>query len=186
MERLLKSGRAPVASPVCFLESGLNVVAYEKEKAMLDIARQYVPSVCFSLADARALPVASGTMNGFIAGWVFGHFRKWMPQGWQDAVGAALAQASRIVRPGGTTVIIETLGTGTEMPGPPNDALAEYYQFLENQGFQKRIISTDYRFESVETAATVMGDFFGDTLKARIIERKWSQVPEWTGLWIRS
>src|SRR5262249_36512538 len=132
----------------------------------------------------QALPVASGWADTAIAGWVFGHFRLWMPDAWRDAIGRALGEMTRALRPGGALVVIETLGTGTAEPGPPSDALAEYYGWLAGEhGMAGAATRTDYRFADVEAACATLGFFFGDAFAERVRAAGSPHVPECTGVW---
>lgn len=116
---------------------------------------------------------------------MFGHFREWMPAGWRDEVGRALGELRRALRPSGTVVVIETLGTGSAEPGPPTPALAEYHAWLEGaQGLARRaVVRTDYAFRDVDEAARVTGFFFGEAFGDRVRRERWSRVPEHTGVW---
>lgn len=169
---------------------GAQVLASDRAPAMLAIARAHLEALgkpeAWQLveADARALPAPSGEADLAIAGWVFGHLRHWLPDGWREAIGAALAEMKRTLRPGGTLIIIETLGTGREEPAPPNPALAEYYAWMEaDQGLIRRALRTDYAFPDVERAATVTGFFFGAAFAERVRREQWRRIPECTGLW---
>jgi ubiquinone/menaquinone biosynthesis C-methylase UbiE len=64
-----------------------------------------------------------------IAGWSICYTVVCHPASWRAALAAALAEMRRVARPGGTIIILETLGTGYETPHPP-DSLAEYYATL--------------------------------------------------------
>jgi ubiquinone/menaquinone biosynthesis C-methylase UbiE len=167
------------------VEAGASVRAYERAAPMLEVAREQLPGIAFELADARALPAESASADVVVAGWVFGHLRLWMPDGWQAEVGACLAEAERVLVPGGRIVIIETLGTGRTVAAPPSEALAEYYAFLEVRGFSRSDVSTDYAFASPDEAADVLGGFFGPDMAERIRREGWARVPEWTGIWAR-
>jgi ubiquinone/menaquinone biosynthesis C-methylase UbiE len=102
-------------------------------------------------------------------------------------ISQALAEVRRVLRRGGTAVIIETLGTGRETPQPPSPALAEYYAWLEGEhGFSATWIRTDYRFASLEEAARLTGFFFGVGFAAQVVENRWVDVPECTGIWWRT
>ncbi len=167
------------------------VLATDAESAMLEQAERSLGEhgnrIRFEVADARSLPAPNGSVDLAVAGWVFGHFRHWMPDDWRRSVGAALDEMERVTRRGGHLVVIETLGTGSEEPNPPNPALAEYYAWLETErGLSRRSIRTDYRFASVEDAARITGFFFGDDFATRVREERWTTVPECTGLWFRT
>ncbi len=170
--------------------AGARVTAFDRAPAMLAVARRRLASAAgaFTLgeADARALPVADGWADLAIAGWVFGHFRSWHPETWRDEVGRALDEMARALRPGGTLVVVETLGTGFETPRAPTPALAEYFAWLEEaRGLRRESLRTDYAFASVEEAAAVTGAFFGAPFAARVRAEGWARVPECTGLWWR-
>lgn len=46
---------------------------------------------------------------------------------WHDNIKSVFVEMKRIVRPGGILIILETLGTGTEEPDPP-EFLIKYYK----------------------------------------------------------
>jgi ubiquinone/menaquinone biosynthesis C-methylase UbiE len=168
------------------------LVGIDRAPAMLAVARQHLERVAGATpwelhgGDARTLAVASGSFDVAIAGWVFGHLRFWMPNDWRAQIELALNEMRRALRPGGTLVVIETLGTGTVVPAPPAPELAEYVAWLETaQGLERRAIRTDYLFPDVETAAKVTGFFFGEDFAARVRAERWSRVPECTGIWWR-
>lgn len=171
------------------LQAGARVDATEGAPAMLEVARRELgddPRLSLQVADARSLPSPDGEADLGIAGWVFGHLRHWLPDGWRDEIGAALDELARVVRPGGTLVVIETLGTTHTEPAPPNPALAEYYDWLErDRGFTRTAIRTDYRFDDVEQASRVLGFFFGEEKAAWPRTHDTALIPECTGIWSR-
>lgn len=169
---------------------GAHVVGFDSAPAMLEVARRHVEEgrldARLGLADAARLPVPPAWADGAVAGWVFGHFRYWMPGGWRESVGQAIAELQRACKPGAPIVIIETLGTGSVEAGPPSPELAEYYEWLEqDQRFSRATICTDYSFSTADEAAEVLGSFFGDELAARVRGAGWTRVPEHTGIWSR-
>lgn len=168
--------------------AGARVHATEPAAAMLAVAKQRIgnhPRVTLEQASAETLPMLDGWADAAIAGWVFGHFRSWMPASWQLDINRALVEVARVVRPGGTVVIIETLGTGSSTPAPPNQDLAEYYSWLEETGFTRTWIRTDYAFPDVDTAVRLTSFFFGDEFGDRVRASGGLRVPECTGVWIK-
>jgi ubiquinone/menaquinone biosynthesis C-methylase UbiE len=169
------------------LDAGAQVWATEREPSMLAVARERLRNrkrVDFVLADADQLPLPDASADVGIAAWVFGHFRFWEPDAWREQIGASLDELARVVKPGGTLIVIETLGTGFTEPAPPAPELADYYAWLEgDRGFRRRAIRTDYVFHSVPEAARVLGFFFGEQMAADVAERGSRRVPECTGIW---
>lgn len=163
----------------------------DRAEPMLAVARRHLEArtdVDFEIhvADARALPLPEASCDAAIAGWVFGHFRHWMPEGWQAEVDGAIAEMRRVVRAGGTLVVVETLGTGHSTPRA-HAALDEYFEHLERaHGFERSWIRTDYAFADVDTAARVCGGFFGPALVERIRAEHWARVPECTAVFVAS
>ena len=184
-KRVIEVGAGTGRVTRMLVEAGADVRAFDRAAPMLEVAREQLPSVSFEVANARSLPVPDACADVVVAGWVFGHLRKWMPEGWEAEVGACLAEATRVLAAGGRIVIIETLGTGRTVAAPPSTDLAEYYALLEARGFVRSEVATDYSFASAEEAADVLGGFFGAEMAERIRREGWSRVPEWTGLWVK-
>jgi ubiquinone/menaquinone biosynthesis C-methylase UbiE len=134
------------------------------------------------VADHSHLPVADGTADLALAGWSLCYAALDHPDRWRETVAQALGEMGRVLHPGGTCLIIETLGTGFEMPHPP-EVLKDYLDYLTEAGFQSDWIRTDYRFESLAEAERLIRFFFGDELAAQTVREHWQIVPECTGLW---
>jgi ubiquinone/menaquinone biosynthesis C-methylase UbiE len=138
----------------------------------------------FATADNGRLPAADNSADLAIAGWSVGHQTGWFPDSWPERVDQVVAEMKRVLRPNGTVIILETLGTGREDPQPPTQELADYYGRLETRhGFQRQWIRTDYRFHSVLEAEMLTRFFFGDELAERIANDKMILLPECTGIW---
>lgn len=174
---------APLARRVwAFDASPAMLVAAAERLARLGLANWRLGE-----ADHRRLPAPDASADVALAGWTLGHAVGWHPDGWRDEIGAALGEMARVLRPGGTLIVIETLGTGRETPEPPSPELAAYYDWLETElDFDRAWIRTDYRFESVEEAEELTRFFFGDALADRVARERLTVVPECTGIWARS
>ena len=133
-------------------------------------------------ADHRRLPVRSQSADVALAGWTLAHLFAWSEPAWRDEAEKVLAELRRVLRPGGTIIVLETLGTGHETPHPPEN-LIPYYSFLERAGFSSTWIRTDYQFESLAQAQALVHFFFGLELAEQVIAQNWIILPECTGIW---
>lgn len=167
------------------------VIAADRSLPMLNVARQRLAETGtenWSLvsADHRNMPLPPSSVELAIAGWTFGSFVDEDPVNWEHAIREVLSEVQRILQPGGTCIIIETLGTGERFPSPPNQHLADYYQRLERENsFQSRWIRTDYQFRDLHEARELIGFFFGEKMAERVTENQHVIVPECTGIWWR-
>jgi len=134
------------------------------------------------VADHRSVSAPAGGADLAVAGWAISHLVA--GSGWRPEVDRALAEMERILRLGGTAMVLETLGTGHTEPHPPGD-LIPYYEHLRARGFAREEIRTDYRFASVAEAEELLRFFFGDGLADRISRGRGTVVPECTGVWWR-
>jgi len=138
-----------------------------------------------AVAEHRHMPLPNRCADVALAGWTLGYFTsKYYADCWQQVITQAIAQMQRVLRPGGTIIIIETLGTGATEPQPPHEGLAAYYRLLETElGFQATWTRTDFKFDSLEQAATAISFFFGDEWADKVRDNNWIILPECTGLW---
>lgn len=142
-------------------------------------ARNWITMV----ADHRNLPVASSSVDLIVSGWSISYLADSSHEEWRENLELVMSELHRVLRAGGTILILETMGTGTETPNPP-DFLTGYYAQLEQQyGFSHQWIRTDYVFDTVEEALLNTGFFFGEELTDKIIANQWSTVPECAGVW---
>ena len=168
-----------------------SLVAMDRSKHMLDFARSHTgfggATWSAVVANNRRLPLAGGRADLAIAGWSLGHLVGWRESSWREEIALVLAEMERMLRPGGTAVILETMGTGYETPRPPTEGLAAYYAFLESEhGYSSTWIRTDYRFASLDEAEQLVRFFFGPELAARVAREKLVILPECTGIWWRT
>jgi len=138
-------------------------------------------------ADMSHLPIACRAFDCCIAGWSIGHSRSWYPDTWLEVINTMLGEMTRVTQPGGTLIIMETLGTGALEPDAPSKELKQYYHFLEDEHhYNKMVIATDYQFETVDQAVLYTRFFFGDELAEKIRKNGWSRLPEFTGIWYKT
>ena len=166
-----------------------SILAFDASRHMLDVAaaklaRAGPANWKLAVAANRDLPTDDQSADLAIAGWTFGHMTEWYAATWRDEIGRAVREMRRVLRPGGTAIILETLGTGWERPHPPSEVLAAYYAMLEaDYGFASTWIRTDYRFESQVEAEELTGFFFGAASATTTTEEGYAIVPECTGIW---
>jgi ubiquinone/menaquinone biosynthesis C-methylase UbiE len=156
--------------------------------AQAKLKRQTKQNWKIAVADHRALPLPDGCADVSIAGWTISMFNaRLYPDSWRREIDQAVQQMRRVLRPQGTMIIVETLGTGSETPHPPTEALANYYAMLENDyGFASTWVRTDFQFESATEGAELLRFFFGDEFADRVVRENLKILPECTGLWYRS
>ncbi|ANA78561.1 class I SAM-dependent methyltransferase [Paenibacillus glucanolyticus] len=135
------------------------------------------------VADHRSLPLASSSVDLVVSGWSISYLAHSNQENCSQNLEQVMAELQRVLRPGGTIIILETMGTGTDTPNPP-DFLVDYYAQLERTyGFNHRWIRMDYVFDTVEEAQQCTGFFFGEELSDKIQANQWSTVPECAGVW---
>lgn len=167
------------------------VRAFDKYPSMLAVARrrlreQGTTNWELAVGENQTLPAADASADLAIEGWSFGHLLDADPPDRFDQVDAALSEMARVTRPSGLLVLLETLGTGSTQPAPPNPRLAAWYERLEtHHGFRRHWCRTDYRFASLAEAEELTSFFFGPTMAERVRQENWLTLPECTGIWWR-
>ena len=171
---------APLVGTLRAFDASAHMLALAGERlGAIDAAH-----VQLAVADNACLPVPDACADLALEGWSFGHLTGWYPDTWRQEAARALAELERVLRPGGTALLIETLGTGTETPQPPNAALADLYAWLEGEeGFTHAWIRTDFQFPTPQVAADATRFFFGDALADDLLAGGKTILPECTGLW---
>jgi ubiquinone/menaquinone biosynthesis C-methylase UbiE len=163
------------------------VYAFDQSHHMLQTARAELSTGGWSnwliaASDHRTQPVAAQTADIVISGWSFCYLALNSSDDWPLQLRNGLDEIQRVLRAGGTAILIETLGTGYETPVRYPE-LEPYFRFLEDNGFQFDWIRTDYQFRSLEEASSLSAFFFGENLARKVIEQNWVILPECTGIW---
>lgn len=134
------------------------------------------------LASHRALPLADRTADVIISGWSFCYAALDAGEGWHPALEEALSEVGRVLRPGGVLILIESLGTGFELPNQP-EVLVDYLAYLDTHDFESTWVRTDYCFSDKAEAKDLTSFFFGDAHMPMWETQAGVIVPECTGLW---
>lgn len=139
-------------------------------------------NITLAVADSACIPLADQCADMILAGWSFCYLAVWGENNWKQRLDAGMAEIRRLIRPGGSAVILETAGTGFETPHPPAH-LDAYFEYLHTQGFDYSWIRTDYQFADLKEAERLAEFFFGKELALKIREKNWVILPECTGIW---
>ena len=164
-----------------------SIQAFDSSSAMLEVAEKKLkvfPKNNWRLqqADNRSIPIPDHCADIVISGWSICYFASWGGSEWTLDLKKSFSEMKRILRPGGIIILLETMGTGFELPTPPLH-LQEYYQLLATYGFKSDWFRTDYKFANLSEAVDLVRFFFGDELAGEV-ERKGSLIlPECTGIW---
>ena len=161
--------------------------AFDMSEEMLRVCRSRFEASGLSnwnvdIADHRQLPIPNYSADLAVSGWSVSYLAVWNPKTWRTELEKWLAEMQRVLRPGGFIVLYESLGTGNESP-VELEHLREYYPWLAQMGFQKKVIRTDYKFASLNEAEELSRFFFGDELGDKVRANNWTQIPECTGVW---
>jgi SAM-dependent methyltransferase len=165
-----------------------SIIALDASEAMLQINADRLSEAGLTnwriqVADHRNLPLEDNSADLIVSGWSICYLCSTNDPGWEPNIRKVLAEASRVLRDGGTMIIMETLGTGYETPCPP-DFLKSYYEALVNEhGFSHRWIRTDYQFDDVRQAEELTRFFFGDELAEHVAQQQLTLLPECAGIW---
>jgi ubiquinone/menaquinone biosynthesis C-methylase UbiE len=166
-----------------------HVYSFDIEASMLQVAEQSLSESGLTnwqlaQADSASLPLFDNTVDLAVEGWSFGHTMTWHPDTWQQRIRQMIGEMQRITRPGGTIILLETMGTNTRQPEAPAESLKTLYQWWEDEfGFDYRWIRTDYQFESMQEADELLRFFFGDEMADAVQDSGREIVPECTGIW---
>lgn len=165
-----------------------SIVAIDESEAMLKVIENKLNKVSLQnwsiqVADHRVLPVKEKSVDLIVSGWSICYLGSTNVQNWKANIHQVMMEIRRVLRPGGTVIIFENFGTGSESPHPPN-FLKQYFRLLEDHyGFSHKWIRTDYDFESLEEAEGLIRFFFGNNLANKVVKEQMTRFPECAGVW---
>lgn len=161
--------------------------AFDVSEEMLRVCRRRLEASGLTnwkvdIADHRQLPVPNYSADIVVSGWSVSYLAVWNPDSWRAELEKWLGEMKRVLRRGGFVVLFESLGTGNESP-IRLEHLKDFYPWLDEVGFQRKWIRTDYKFASIEEAEELSRFFFGDELGNKVKANGWVILPECTGVW---
>lgn len=165
-----------------------SLLALDASAAMLEVNAQQLAEAGHTnwqtkVADHRELPVDDNSADVIVAGWTVCYLTSSEVPDNERNLEQIIQEMKRVLRPGGTIVIMETMGTGYETPHPPA-FLTQYYSLLEKKyGFSHKWIRLDYQFADLDEAERLARFFFGDELADRVVAEKLETLPECAGIW---
>ena len=173
-----------------YTERAGRILCCDKSAHMIGCARKnlapWAEKIDFLVVDTLNVPITLEKYDVILEGWSFGHIIPEDSEAIPRTTQLLVSCCEKNLKSGGTIIIIETLGTNVDTPNPPKELLGTFFKLLEDKhGFQKKVISTDYKFPSNEEASRVMGFFFGDIMKESVKKRGSSVIPEFTGIWYK-
>ncbi|WP_202077789.1 class I SAM-dependent methyltransferase [Caldalkalibacillus salinus] len=170
---------APYVNAILALDASADILALNEKKLKQEGHSHFKTQV----ADHRHIPAPDASADLVIAGWTICYLGSANVEGYHQNIEQVYREMMRVLRPKGSIIIFETMGTGVKQPHPP-DFLKEYYTLLENQyGFKHQWMRTDYQFADIEEAETLTRFFFGDDLAHSVVKDHLVTLPECAGVW---
>lgn len=117
------------------------------------------PALRWVQASAEALPLADGALDAAYATWAY-----FFPTYHDPTPG--LDELHRAVQPGGSLVIADNLDDDEFTALAPGDITTDP-AFWIDQGFECRVVDTTFEFDDLDSAATLLGFYFGEAGRRR-------------------
>lgn len=165
-----------------------HVMAYEFMDGMLKYARNKkdlanVANCTFLKGDNLHVAARDNSADIAIEGWSIAQMLSYSKDVWQATLDHSIEEMKRIVKPGGTIFLIESLGILAEEPMEPKFFSKLYGIFETKFGFKREWVRTDYKFDSASMAEYYIGFYFGEEAAKHVKDKQLSIVPECTGIW---
>ena len=166
-----------------------SVRAFDASAEMLRVCRERLlrsglTNWQVDVADHRQLPILNHSADLAVSGWSVSYLAVWNQDKGVAELDQWLEEMRRVLRPSGSIILFESLGTGNEMP-IRLEHVESTYQWLDANDFASKWIRTDYQFESLDEAEDLSRFFFGDELGDKVKKNNWVVLPECTGVWWR-
>ena len=168
-----------------------HISAFDFQPAMLVHARNNMRTTgmtnwSLAVGDKLRMPLKSNCADLVLEGWSFNHVMAWHPNDWRERTDAMLGEMARILRPGGTAILLETMGTGTRRPKAGNRRLEVLYEYWQEEcGFEFRWTRSDYLFASPAESIELMRGVFSEDLVEKWLSDGKTRLPQCTGIWWR-
>jgi ubiquinone/menaquinone biosynthesis C-methylase UbiE len=172
-------------------EKAKSILLLDDSAAMLQVAANKLEKAGHNnwriqTADNRVIPAADQCADLVVIGWSLCYLSSSNVPDWRHNMELVLHEIKRVLRPSGTCIIIETMGTGVETP-MPYDFLQGYYAALEQEyNFSYHWIRTDYHFATLKEGEQLSRFFFGDDIADNLVQTQSIHLPECAGVWWRS
>lgn len=128
------------------------VVPLEPAEGMWDVDRP----LAWLGGEAEHLPLRSQSVDAAYSTWAYFFSRNWDPT-------PGLRELDRLVKPGGVIAIVDNLGDDEFTAlAPDPTALTADAEFWKEQGFDCRVIETNFEFSSPTHAAELLTLYFGE------------------------
>jgi ubiquinone/menaquinone biosynthesis C-methylase UbiE len=142
-----------------------------------------VKNVDFLPGEHKDIPLPDNSIDLIIEGWSFLRAFSCAYPEWRTEFEAIVPEMKRILRPRGTVILIETMGSLHIWDEVPGETAVLYDYFEKELCLKKTIIRTDYKFSNIEEAVDFGTFFFGDEIGADILQIGDPIVPEATAIW---
>lgn len=102
-----------------------SIIALDASPAMLEETAEKLTQAGLTnwkteVADHRKLPLEDQSADLIVAGWTICYLTSTNVPDWKQNLNDVISEIKRVLKPNGTIIIFETMGTGYETPNPPD------------------------------------------------------------------